>query len=103
MELKKTCLIKDKILMIAFSEMYSGSITHNDGLDYDIKYSYKIFVFDMVPDRTDVSGNVLTGLNALYPDFETLDYFYKNELNEQEFEKMFTLDWDFLKKTWEAE
>jgi hypothetical protein len=99
MKIKKTCLIKNRILMIAFIEKKYH--INNGFFDDNTVCAYKIFVFDMVPDKTDVSGNILTGIDAIYPNFETLDYFYKNELSDQEFEKMFNLDWNFLKKTWE--
>tara|TARA_R110000751_G_scaffold2435_2_gene12729 strand:- start:2822 stop:3097 length:276 start_codon:yes stop_codon:yes gene_type:complete len=90
MELKKTHLIKDKILMLAFSNQSRA------------KFTYKIFVFDMAKDYT-WGKSYLTEIDAITPNFEILDYFYKNELSEQECEKMFDLDWNFLKKTWEEE
>lgn len=94
MEIKKTCIIRDKIFMLALSNMYPVNITHNHGIDY--RYEYKIFVFNMIPDKTDVSGNHIHGFDAIYPNFETLEYVHKDGLYEHEFEKMFTLDWNFL-------
>ena len=82
--------------MIALSNMYAVNITHNHGIDYDVLYEYKIFVFDMIPDKNDVSGNPIQGFDAINPNFETLEYVHKNGLSEHEFEKMFTYDWDFL-------
>ena len=98
MIIKKTSIIKNQILMIGLSDMYSNSITHNNGIDYDVRYQYKIFVFDMIADKTDVSGNPIQGFDAIDPNFETLEYVHKNGLSEHEFEKMFTYDWDFLER-----
>lgn len=100
MIIKKTSIIKNQILMIGLSDMYSMTMTHNNGIDYDVRYQYKIFVFDMIPDKTDLAGNPIQGFDAISPNFQELDYVNKNGLHEHEFKKMFTLDWDFLQKTW---
>lgn len=96
MEIKKTCLIRDKILMIGLSNIYPVDVTHNHGIDYEIRYEYKIFAFDMIADKTDVSGNPIQGFDAISPNFETLEYVHKSGLSEHDFEKMFNLDWNFL-------
>ena len=96
MIIKKTSIIKNQILMIGLSDMYSNSITHNNGIDYDVRYQYKIFVFDMIADKTNVSGNPIQGFDAILSNFETLECVHKSGLTEHDFEKMFNLDWNIL-------
>jgi len=96
MIIKKTSIIKNQILMIGLSDMYSNSITHNNGIDYDVRYQYKIFVFDMIADKTNVSGNPIQGFDAISSNFETLECVHKSGLTEHDFEKMFNLDWNIL-------
>tara|TARA_R100001163_G_C4872705_1_gene73757 strand:- start:170 stop:475 length:306 start_codon:yes stop_codon:yes gene_type:complete len=96
MDIKKTCIIKNKILIVGLSHMYATDITHNNGIDYDVAYQYKIFVLDMVLDKYDVSGNPIQGFDAILSNFETLECVHKSGLTEHDFEKMFNLDWNIL-------
>lgn len=84
MILRKIGIMRDKILMLALS-------THNNN-----RYEYKIFVFNMIADKTNVSGNPIQGFDAISPNFETLDYVHKSGLSEHKFKKMFSYDWEFL-------
>lgn len=86
MIIRKIGIMRNKILMLALS-------THNNG-----RYEYKIFVFNMIADKTNVSGNPIQGFDAISSNFETLDYIHKSGVSEHEFKKMFNLDWDILEK-----